>query len=223
MRRLITLTTVVSSALLMISASPLKLPREGHTGNISAGMLINPWKNLDLVGYQFGLSYHYRASNFALIGSSIYYNHHNGAVSLKDMPMAALPPDYKTKLSLNAMRLGMQFLINPASRMSKMKYMWPYFIGDIGLAVQNVSDAKTDAIHITSISHWSTDLYVKPGGGILLYPRAKVTAFGEISYLFIPTYKFMYKEFNLFGQPINKPVDFNTDGVILEMGVFVSF
>jgi len=201
----------------------LKLPKEGHTANVSAGMVLNPWANLDFVGWQFGLSYHYQASDFALIGPSLYYHHHTGAVQLKDMPMFSLPSDYKTELALNAVRIGMQFLINPASRMSRMKYMWPYFSGDIGLAIQNVSDVKTDSSHITSVSDWSGDLYIKPGVGLILYPRSKVTIYGELSYMFIPTYKFMYKEFNLYGQPTNKPMDFNTDGFILELGAFINF
>ncbi len=223
MKKIIVLFVLVIVSFPLVLSAQIKFPKEGHTANLSAGMVINPWANLDFVGWQFGLAYHYKASDFALIGPSIYYNHHTGAVELKDMPMYALPSNYKTDLALNVMRMGMQFLINPASRMSKMKYMWPYFSGDIGLAIQNVSDVKTDATHITSISDWSGDLYVKPGVGIIIYPRSKVTVYGDISYLFIPTYKFMYKEFNLFGQPKNKPVDFNTDGFILEVGVFVKF
>ncbi len=223
MRKIIIFIVIAGLYMPLLHSASIKLPQEGHTANLSAGMLLNPWANLDFVGYQFGLAYHYQASDFALIGPSIYYNHHNGAVNLKDMPMAALPSDYKTELALNAVRIGMQFLINPASRMSKMKYMWPYFSGDIGLAIQNVSDVKTDATHITTVSDWSGDLYIKPGVGILLYPRSRVTVYGEFAYLFIPTYKFMYKEFNLYGQPINKPVDFNTDGFIFELGVFVNF
>lgn len=221
MKRLFVFFLLISLPLSL--SAQFKVPKEGHTGNVSAGMVINPWKNLDFIGWQFGLSYHYRASDYALIGPSLYYHHHTGAAPLKDMPMYALPPDYKTELSLNAFRMGMQFLINPAARMSKMKYMWPYFSGDIGLAIQNVSDVKTDSTHITTVSDWSGDLYIKPGLGILLYPRARVTVYGEMSYIFIPTYKFMYKEFNLFGQPVNKAVDFNTDSFICEIGVFVSF
>ncbi len=223
MKKVTLVCLVLFVSLPLFAQAQIKLPKEGHTANLSAGMVINPWSNLDFIGWQFGGAYHYQASDFALIGPSLYYNHHNGSVKLKDMPMAALPSDYKTELSLNAVRIGMQFLINPASRMSKMKYMWPYFSGDIGLAIQNVSDVKTDSTHITSVSDWSGDLYIKPGAGILIYPRSKVTVYGELSYLFIPTYKFMYKEFNLFGQPTNKPVDFNTDGFIAEVGVFVNF
>jgi|GEM_PF-2534925 hypothetical protein len=223
MKRLFQITLFLIAVVPYSMGADLRLPREGHTGNVSAGMVINPWKNLDFIGWQFGLSYHYQASDYALIGPSFYYHHHTGAMHLKDMPMVSLPPDYKTELALNAVRLGMQFLINPAARMSKMKYMWPYFSGDIGLAIQNVSDVKTDATHITNVSDWSGDLYLKPGIGLLFYPRAKVTVYGELSYLFIPTYKFMYKEFNLFGQPLNKPMNFNTDGFICEIGVFVNF
>lgn len=223
MKRLLFLLFAILFSLSVLAESKINLPKEGHTANLSAGMVLNPWANLDFVGWQFGLAYHYQASDFAMIGPSVYYHHHGGSAKLKDMPMAALPADYKTELSLNAVRLGMQFLINPASRMSKMKYMWPYFSGDIGLAIQNVSDVKTDSTHITTVSDWSGDLYIKPGAGILLYPRSKVTVYGEMSYLFIPTYKFMYKEFSYFGQPTNKPVDFNTDGFIFEIGVFVNF
>ncbi|MGB9600600.1 MAG: hypothetical protein ACP5QK_02005 [Myxococcota bacterium] len=223
MRRLFIFFIVILFPLSAFSGANLKLPQEGHTANISAGMVLNPWKNLDYIGWQFGIAYHYQASDFAMIGPAIYYHHHGGAVQLKDMPMAALPPDYKTELALNAVRIGMQFLMNPAARMSKMKYMWPYFSGDIGLAIQNVSDVKTDATHITNVSDWSGDLYIKPGAGILLYPRSKVTIYVDMSYLFIPTYKFMYKEFNYFGQPTNRPIDFNTDGFIFEIGAFINF
>ncbi|MCX7943165.1 MAG: hypothetical protein N2746_01475 [Deltaproteobacteria bacterium] len=223
MKKAIFLITLCFVMIPLTSLSQIKLPKEGHTGSLSAGMVINPWENLDFIGWQFGGAYHYKASEYALIGPSIYYNRHKGSAKLKDMPMAALPSDYKTELVLNAVRLGMQFLINPTSRMSRMKYMWPYFSGDIGLAIQNVSDVKTDATHITSVSDWSGDLYIKPGVGLLIYPRSKVTIYGEISYLFIPTYKFVYKEFNLFGQPKNRAVNFNTDAFILDIGVFVDF
>ena len=186
---------------------------------LGAGWYACPGSGVGIGGFEVGSSFLVKIAEYGLLGPSLFYTGLTGEAALQDLPNYSMQ-DPITKLSIHQFRMGVKGLFNPAQKMNKVKYFWPYGGIDIGLALQYVTDRGGTTV---SVGDGSADLYLKPTLGMLFYPRVPFTGYIELGYNFIPTYKFMDKKFNLYGAPTSIPVDLNTDGFVLEAGLSYEF
>jgi hypothetical protein len=193
--------------------TPAPKPKTNNL-RLAAGYYLCPFSGVGYGGWEIGASYHYNIADYALVGPTVYYTGLTGEKLLSDLPFY---PDKQqnTKLAIHQIKFGVKGLVNPAQKMSKVKYIWPYGGVDLGLAVQYVTDRGNTPTHVAQTT---ADFYIKPVLGMLFYPRVPFTAYFELSYNFIPTYAFMDKKFNLYGAPTPVGTSLRTDGLIFEAG-----
>ena len=215
-RRIVVTAFIVAALALPGAASGEALHSQLRLG---AGWYASPGSGVGIGGFEVGSAFLVKIAEYGLLGPSLFYTGLTGEAALQDLPNYA-NQDPLTKLTIHQFRLGVKGLFNPAQKMNKVKYLWPYGGIDIGLSLQYVTDRGGTTV---SVGDGSADLYLKPTLGVLFYPRVPFTAYVEFGYNFIPTYKFMDKKFNLYGAPTPIPVDLNTDGFVLEAGLSYEF
>jgi hypothetical protein len=184
-----------------------------------AGWYLSPSPNISAGGWQVSVAYHYNVADYALIGPVFTYTGMQGSALLSDLPRYNTIGE-KTGLAISQMRAGAKVAFNPAWKISRTKYIWPYGGIEMGVAIECVTDTGSSVIQI---KRWSEDFYIMPSIGILIYPRIPFTAFLEAGYNIIPTYAFQDLSFNLYGQPKAAHVSLNTDGFVLQGGLSVNF
>lgn len=216
-------TILMAAALAAVIAAPAPALSKGDALHsqlrLGAGWYASPGDGVGIGGFEVGASFLMKIAEYGLLGPDLYYTGLTGEAVLQDLPSFSNQEALST-LSIHQFRLGVKGLFNPAQKMSKVKYFWPYGGIDIGLALQYVTDRGGTTV---SVGDGSADLYIKPTVGVLFYPRVPFTGFIEFGYNFIPTYKFMDKKFNLYGAPTVIPVNLNTDGFVLEAGISYEF
>ncbi|MBI5526621.1 MAG: hypothetical protein HY897_09820 [Deltaproteobacteria bacterium] len=185
---------------------------------LGAGWYASPGDGIGVGGWQAGTALLFKVADYGLLGPDFYYTGMTGEAVLEDLS-SLVEPDRSTTLSIHQMRFGIKALFNPAQKMSKVKYFWPYGGLDIGLAAQYVTDRGGSP----SVGDGSADLFVKPTIGVLFYPRSAFTGYFEMAYNIIPTYAFTDKTFNINGAPEDRAMNLNTDGFIMEAGISYEF
>ena len=218
-RRIVVLVCILS-VLALPGAALAKGGESLHSQlRLGAGWYASPGDGVGLGGFEIGSAFLVKIAEYGLLGPALFYTGLTGEAVLQDLPTYS-NQEPVTHLSIHQVRLGVKGLFNPAQKMSKVKYFWPYGGLDLGLAIQYVTDRGGTTV---SVGDGSADFYIKPTLGVLFYPRVPFTGYLEFGYNFIPTYKFMDKKFNLYGAPTAIPVNLNTDGFVIEGGLSYEF
>jgi hypothetical protein len=113
--------------------------KRSHNLRLGAAYYLCPFEGVGFGAWQVGAAYHYNIADYALVGPAFTYTGLTGEKLLSDLQVYPNKPQ-NTRLAIHLMKFGAHGYFNPAQKLSKVKYFWPYGGVDLGLAVHYVTD-----------------------------------------------------------------------------------